>query len=83
MKKTSVGLVVILVLASGLLGNGLIPSFSYDSVTAGFGYTKGRFAVDFGLEYLIGQKRRVLDGVMPGVYEMKIWVPMLSLSYGF
>ncbi|OGD27349.1 MAG: hypothetical protein A2V57_08505 [Candidatus Aminicenantes bacterium RBG_19FT_COMBO_65_30] len=63
--------------------NVLIPSFSYDSVTAGFGYSKGRFTVDFGLEYLIGQKRRVLDGVMPGVYEMKIWVPMLSLSYGF
>ena len=63
--------------------NVLIPSFTYNSLTAGFGYRKGGFKVDVGLEYLIGQKRTVTAGVMPGVYEMKIWVPMFALSYGW
>jgi long-chain fatty acid transport protein len=63
--------------------NVLIPSFSFNSFTAGFGYGKGGFKVDVGLEYLIGQKRTVTAGMMPGVYEMKIWVPMISLGYAF
>ena len=61
--------------------NVLIPSFSFNSLTAGFGYRKGGFKVDVGLEYLIGQKRTVTAGMMPGVYEMKIWVPMFALGY--
>lgn len=63
--------------------NVLIPSFSFNSFTAGFGYGKGGFKVDVGLEYLIGQKRTITAGMMPGVYEMKIWVPMISLGYAF
>jgi long-chain fatty acid transport protein len=63
--------------------NVLIPSFTFNSLTAGFGYKKGGFKVDVGLEYLIGQKRTVTEGMMPGVYEMKIWVPMLALGYGW
>jgi long-chain fatty acid transport protein len=63
--------------------NVLIPSFTYNGLTAGFGYRKGGFKVDAGLEYLIGQKRTVAEGMMPGVYGMKIWVPMLALGYGW
>jgi long-subunit fatty acid transport protein len=63
--------------------NVLIPSFTFNSLTAGFGYKKGGLKVDVGLEYLIGQKRTVTEGMMPGVYEMKIWVPMLALGYGW
>ena len=61
--------------------NVLIPSFTFNSFTAGFGYRKGGYKADVGLEYLIGQKRTVTEGVMPGVYEMKIWVPMFALGY--
>jgi len=44
---------------------------------------KKRLQVRGGLEYLIGQKRTVTEGMMPGVYEMKIWVPMFALGYGW
>jgi long-chain fatty acid transport protein len=63
--------------------NVLIPGFTYNSLTAGFGFRKGGFKVDVGLEYLIGQKRTVAEGTMPGVYEMKIWAPMFALGYGW
>jgi long-chain fatty acid transport protein len=63
--------------------NVLIPSFTFNGFTAGFGYRKGGFKMDVGLEYLIGQKRTVTAGVMPGAYEMKIWVPMFALGYGW
>jgi long-chain fatty acid transport protein len=65
--------------------NILVPSFNYNSVTAGFGYKKGDFKVDFGLEYLMGQKRTITDltADMPGIYQMHILVPMISLGYGW
>ena len=76
LKKTSVGLAIILALVSGLLGNGLnLNGFGARAASIG-----GAFV---GLEYLIGQKRTVTEGMMPGVYEMKIWVPMLALGYGW
>jgi len=63
--------------------NVLIPSFTYNSFTAGFGYAKDRWKIDFGLEYLIGKDRTVSEGVMPGLYEMSIWVPKISVGYTF
>jgi len=63
--------------------NVLIPSFTYNSFNAGFGYAKDRWKIDFGLEYLIGQDRTVTEGVMPGLYEMSIWVPKISVGYTF
>jgi len=66
--------------------NILIPSYTYNTITAGFGYASGGFNIDFGLEYLMGQKRTIAPGLgitMPGIYEMKILVPMVSLSYGW
>jgi len=63
--------------------NVLIPSFTFNSFNAGFGYAKDRWKIDFGLEYLIGQDRTVTEGVMPGLYEMSIWVPKISVGYTF
>jgi long-chain fatty acid transport protein len=63
--------------------NVLIPSFTYNGLTAGFGYRKGGLQADFGLEYLMGRKRSVTEGLMSGTYEMNIWVPMVSLGYGW
>jgi long-chain fatty acid transport protein len=63
--------------------NVLIPSFTYNSFNAGFGYAKDRWKIDFGLEYLVGKDRTITEGVMPGLYEMSIWVPKLSVGYTF
>jgi long-chain fatty acid transport protein len=65
--------------------NILVPSFTYNTVTAGIGYASGRFRVDFGVEYLMGQKRTVAPAPenLPGIYEMHILVPLLSLGYGW
>jgi long-chain fatty acid transport protein len=65
--------------------NILVPSFTYNVVTAGIGYKSGDFKLDLGLEYLFGQKRTVVpDGAqMPGIYGLNIVVPMFSLSYGW
>jgi len=71
--------------------NILIPSFTYNSITAGFGYKKGHFGFDLGLEYLMGQSRTVapyppapeIPQNMPGLYKMNIFVPMFSLVYGW
>jgi long-chain fatty acid transport protein len=63
--------------------NVLIPSFTYNSFNAGFGYAKDRWKIDFGLEYLIGTDRTITEGVMPGLYEMSIWVPKISVGYTF
>jgi long-chain fatty acid transport protein len=63
----------------------LLPGFTYNTVTAGFGYKAGNFGVDVGLEYLMGQKRTITDlaADMPGIYQMHILVPMISLGYGW
>lgn len=63
--------------------NVLIPSFTYNGLTAGFGYTKGGLKLDLGLEYLMGRTRTITLGLMPGVYEMDILVPMISLGFSF
>lgn len=61
----------------------LIPSFTYNGLTAGFGYARDRWKIDLGLECLIGKDRTVASGAMPGTYEMTIWVPMASIGYTF
>ena len=63
--------------------NVLIPSFTYNSVTAGFGYVRDRWKIDLGVECLMGQDRVITSGAMPGTYEMTIWVPMASIGYAF
>jgi long-chain fatty acid transport protein len=65
--------------------NILIPGFTYNSVIGGIGYTSGGVHLDLSLEYLTGQKRTITseDAMMPGIYTMKILVPIVSLSYGW
>jgi long-chain fatty acid transport protein len=63
--------------------NVLIPSFTFNSLAGGFGYRSGGFIIDVGFEYLMGQKRTVAAGMMPGIYEMKILVPVISLGFGW
>ncbi len=65
--------------------NILIPSFTYNTVTAGFGYKKSNFEFDLGLEYLMGQERTITDltAAMPGVYQMHILVPEVSFKFGW
>jgi len=63
--------------------NILVPSFTFNSVAGGFGYTSGGFTLDFALEYLMGKDRTVAAGAMPGAYKMNILVPVIGLSYAF
>ena len=63
--------------------NVLIPSYTFNSFAGGFGYTSGGLTIDLGFEYLAGKSRTVMTSDMPGVYEMKILVPVFGLSYAF
>jgi len=64
--------------------NILVPGFDYNSIAGGFGYKTGGLSIDFAFEYLNGKKRTIAPGnAMPGVYTMKIMVPILGISYAF
>jgi len=73
--------------------NVLIPSYTFNVLTLGLGYRIGGLQLDAGFEYLNGAKREVeflrtqtdpdWASAMPGVYNMKIIVPNVSISYRF
>lgn len=73
--------------------NVLLPNYDFNVLTLGFGYSLDGLQIDFGLEYLIGKERNVpltkvlldprWEAAMPGIYNMKIIVPNLSISYKF
>ena len=69
--------------------NVFLPSHTYNALTLGFGKTVGDLRLDFGLEYLTGNKRTAdfedvpPPGAMSGTYGMKIIVPAVSVSYTF
>lgn len=66
--------------------NILVPGFDFNNFTFGVGYHKGNLNLDFGFEYLMGKKREIPVGEdysMPGVYEMYVLVPQVSLSFGW
>jgi long-chain fatty acid transport protein len=64
--------------------NILLPGFDFNGLTFGVGYRSGALVLDFGLEYLMGRERAVPAGAeMPGVYDMTIVVPNISVSYHF
>lgn len=65
--------------------NVLVPSFTFNSIVGGFGYKAGSLKLDFALEYLTGQKRTIAPSAhnIPGIYEMKILVPIFGLTYSF
>jgi long-chain fatty acid transport protein len=73
--------------------NILLLSHTFNAVTAGVGYKIGGIQLDFGVEYLIGQERNVslmkvltdpaYASGMPGTFNMKLFVPNLSIGYRF
>jgi len=65
--------------------NILIPSFTFNTITAGVGYHKGGIGFDLGLEYLMGESRTIApaEDNIPGYYQFHILVPELSLTFGW
>jgi long-chain fatty acid transport protein len=72
--------------------NVLLPSFNFNSLTAGIGYSLDGLQIDLALEYLMGNERDIpfqfnpvtmqLDYEQPGVYNLNVLSINLSLSYG-
>ncbi len=60
----------------------LFPSSTNNVVTAGVGFTAGKFDIDFGLEYLMGKERDVTlsQHNMPGKHKLDIFA--FSLAFG-
>jgi len=82
--------------------NILLPSYDFNGLTFGLGYSAGALRIDACLEYLNGAERTVdflkvfthplipnplydseFDRAMPGVYNMTILAPSISITYGF
>jgi long-chain fatty acid transport protein len=73
--------------------NVLLPSFDFNVLTAGIGYSMDTLRIEFGVEYLMGKERTVdllktiidpeWETAMPGTYNMNVIVPNLSISYRF
>jgi len=73
--------------------NVLLPSFDFNAFTAGLGTTMGGLQLDFGIEFLMGKERTIglmktmtdpeWEAATPGVHDLKIVVPNLSVSYRF
>lgn len=73
--------------------NFLLPSYTFNAFTVGLGYSMNGLVIDFGLEFLSGKKREVdyakwlLDPAyansQPGVYDMRVVAPNISVSYKF
>jgi long-chain fatty acid transport protein len=73
--------------------NILLPSYTFNVVTAGVGYKIVGLQLDFGVEYLMGKDRNVLylktvtdpafASAMPGAYTMTLLVPNISVGYRF
>jgi long-chain fatty acid transport protein len=73
--------------------NILLPSYTFNVVTAGVGYKTAGLQIDFGVEYLMGTERNVsylktltdpaFASAMPGAYKMTLLVPNISVGYRF
>lgn len=73
--------------------NILLPSYTFNVITAGVGYKISGLQLDFGVEYLMGKDRSVsylktltdpaFATAMPGAYHMNILVPNVSVGYRF
>lgn len=64
----------------------LLPNYDFNTLTIGVGYETKGLCLDFGVEYLLGKERSIgaaLVDAMPGVYNMKILVPTVSVHYKF
>lgn len=65
--------------------NFLFPSSTNSVLTGGFGYSKGKFDLDFGLEYLFGMERNIAASGhnMPGKHSLDVFAFSLGLGYRF
>jgi len=73
--------------------NFLLPNYTFNTFTAGLGYSLNGLVIDLGFEFLIGKGREVtfakwmydpaFANAQPGVYDMSIVVPNISVSYKF
>ena len=65
--------------------NILFPSSTNSVLTGGFGYTKGKLDIDFGLEYLFGYERNAIatEHSMPGNHQMDVFAYSLGIGYRF
>ena len=65
--------------------NVLLPSFDFNVITFGVGYSGSSYSLDIGVEYLMGKERNIeaTEHNMPGVYRMNILVPSVSFTYKF
>ena len=73
--------------------NVLLPSYDFNVFTLGLGYSLDGLQIDMGIEYLMGKEREVpyektlldpeYEAAMPGIYNMTLIVPNLSISYKF
>lgn len=66
--------------------NIIFPSLTYNALTIGAGFCRGKVNLDFGFEYLFGKDRDIAPsekGNMPGVHGMNIIAPSLGMSYSF
>lgn len=73
--------------------NVLLPSFDYNVVAAGIGYSMDTLQIEFGIEYLMGKERTVdllktvvdpeWETAMPGTYNINIISPNFTISYRF
>jgi long-chain fatty acid transport protein len=64
--------------------NVLIPSYTFNAFTFGIGYRMDGLEVDAMLEYLAAQERNVAlntENQQPGIYNMSIVTPGISVSY--
>jgi len=57
----------------------ILPQFTYNAVTAGFGYRTKKLSLDACLEYLMGKERTIGSNV----YSMNILVPNIAVTYRF
>jgi long-chain fatty acid transport protein len=73
--------------------NFLLPTFTFNVFALGLGYSLNGLVIDLGFEYLVGNGRDVpyanwlvdpeFAHAQPGVYDMSIVVPNISVSYKF
>jgi len=73
--------------------NILIPSYTFNAITLGAGWDLDGLVIDIGGELLLGTERTVdfakwlyepeYASSMPGIYNMTIFVPHISVSYRF
>lgn len=65
--------------------NVLVPNYDFNSFSFGFGYNLEGFSIDFMFEYLKAKERVVTatEDNMPGVYNLELFVPGLSISYSW